>query len=208
MMQEEPATRGEIYVVDDDPMVRDMLSIVLSRAGFRVVCFADGPSLIAAAAARIPACILIDLNNPGKSGIDVLKEFHANSYPSPILMISGEGDIATAVCAMKHGAYDFIEKPFRGADVIARLNAAIDSHAGNRPARQGLPARFPGSDRLTPREREILTQCMRGASSKEMSRALAISPRTVDDHRANIMRKLGVKSTVEMVRVVLAASAA
>jgi FixJ family two-component response regulator len=123
-------------------------------------------------------------------------------------MISGEGDIATAVCAVKHGAFDFIEKPFRGPDVVARLDAAIDAHSGKRPAPQGLPAAFPGSDQLTPREREILTQCIRGASSKEMSRILGISPRTVEDHRANIMRKLGVKTTVEMVRVVLAASVA
>jgi FixJ family two-component response regulator len=207
-MKKEPATRGEIYVVDDDPVVRDMLSIVLSREGYDVVCFADGPSLMAATRSSVPVCILIDLNIPGKSGIDVLKELYAGNYPAPILMISGEGDIATAVCAVKHGAFDFIEKPFRGPDVVARLDAAIDAHSGKRPAPQGLPAAFPGSDQLTPREREILTQCIRGASSKEMSRILGISPRTVEDHRANIMRKLGVKTTVEMVRVVLAASVA
>jgi FixJ family two-component response regulator len=163
---------------------------------------------MAAARSSVPVCILIDLNIPGKSGIDVLKELYAGNYPAPILMISGEGDIATAVDAVKHGAFDFIEKPFRGPDVVARLDAAIDARSARRPAPQGLPAAFPGSDQLTPREREILTQCIRGASSKEMSRILGISPRTVEDHRANIMRKLGVKTTVEMVRVVLAASAA
>jgi FixJ family two-component response regulator len=206
MIKKEPAPRREIYVVDDDPVVRDVLSIVLSREGYDVVCFADGPSLMAAARDRVPVCILIDLNIPGKSGIEVLKELYADDYPAPVVMISGEGDIATAVCAVKHGAIDFIEKPFRGSDVIERLNAAIDSHSGKQP--QDLPSAFPGSDQLTPREREILTQCIRGASSKEMSRILGISPRTVDDHRSNIMRKLGVRSTVEMVRVVLAVSAA
>jgi FixJ family two-component response regulator len=121
---------------------------------------------------------LIDLNIPGKSGLDVLKELHADRYPAPILMISGGGDIATAVDAVKHGAFDFIEKPFRGPDVVARLTAAIDALPGQRSTSPGLPADFPGHDQLTLRERKILTQCIRGAYSKEVSRILGISPRT------------------------------
>jgi FixJ family two-component response regulator len=132
MMRKEPATRGEIYIVDHDPVVRDMLSIALSREGYDVVCFADGPSLMAAARSRVPACVLIELNIPGKSGLDVLKELHADNYPAPILMVSGEGNIATAVDAVKHGAFDFIEKPLRGPDLVARLTAAIDSLSAGR----------------------------------------------------------------------------
>src|ERR1700755_1669269 len=109
-MADKPVSRGEIFVVDDDPAVRDTLSIVLSSAGYEVICFADGVALLAVARTRTPVCILLDVNIPGRSGLDVLKELHGEDYPAPIFMISGQGDIAMAVSAIKSGAIDFIEK--------------------------------------------------------------------------------------------------
>ena len=128
-MAEKALSRGEIFVVDDDPAVRDTLSMVLSAGGYQVICFADGAALLAVARTRTPSCILLDVHIPGKSGLDILKELHGEDYPAPIFMISGQGDIAMAVSAIKSGALDFIEKPFRGSEIVARLDEAIEAYA-------------------------------------------------------------------------------
>ena len=128
-MAEKAPSRGEIFVVDDDPAVRDTLSMVLTAGGYQVICFADGAALLAIARTRTPACILLDVHIPGKSGLDILKELHGEEYPAPIFMISGQGDIAMAVSAIKNGALDFIEKPFRGSEIVARLDEAIEAYA-------------------------------------------------------------------------------
>src|ERR1700749_4531952 len=124
-MAEALPTRGEIFVVDEDPAVRETLSVVLSSGGYDVICFADGAALLAVARTRTPSGILLDVHIPGKSGLDILKELHGEDYPAPIFMISGQGDIAMAVNAIKNGALDFIEKPFRGSEIVARLKGAI-----------------------------------------------------------------------------------
>src|SRR5260370_12279044 len=114
-MTEKPFSRGEIFVVDDDPAIRDTLSLVLSTGGYQVICFADGAALLAVARSRTPSCILLDVNIPGKSGLDILKELRGEGYPAPIFMIFRQGDIAMAVTPVKNGALDFIRKPFRGS---------------------------------------------------------------------------------------------
>jgi len=93
-MAEKTASRGEIFVVDDDPAVRDTLSMVLSAGGYEVICFADGAALLSVARGRTPSAILLDVHIPGKSGLDILRELHGEDYPAPIFMISGQGDIA------------------------------------------------------------------------------------------------------------------
>src|SRR3978361_618514 len=128
-MTEKPLSQGELFVVDDDPAVRDTLSVVLSAGGYEVIFFADGAALVAGARSRTPSCILLDVHIPGKSGLDILKELHGEDYPAPIFIISGQGDIAMAVSAIKSGALDFIEKPFRGNDIVARLDEAIGAYA-------------------------------------------------------------------------------
>lgn len=131
-MGEKLPSRGEIFVVDDDPAVRETLAIVLSAGSYEVICFADGAALLAVARSRTPACILLDVHIPGKSGLDILKELHGEDYPAPIFIISGQGDIAMAVSAIKNGALDFIEKPFRGNELVARLEEAIEAYARRR----------------------------------------------------------------------------
>src|SRR5437764_14506592 len=158
-MAEKAISRGEIFVVDDDPAVRDTLSMVLSAGGYQVICFADGAALLAVARSRTPAAILLDVHIPGKSGLDILKELHGEDYPAPIFMISGKGDISMAVSAIKSGALDFIEKPFRGSDLVARLNEAIDAYARRKQentASKIQALHFPGREPLTRREREVL----------------------------------------------------
>jgi FixJ family two-component response regulator len=195
------AANGEIFVVDDDPAVRDMLSIVLGTAGYNVICFADGPALLAAARSRSPVCILLDINIPGRSGIDILKDLRSQQYAAPIFMISGVGDIAIAVDAIKSGALDFIEKPFRGNDIVERIRRA--TAAVEQRERRATPINFPGREPLTRREQEVLDLVANGSSNKEAGRELGISPRTVEDHRANIMKKLGVHNSTELLRLVL-----
>ena len=208
-MTESVASRGQIFVVDDDPGVREMLSMVLSAGGYEVICFADGAALLAVARNKSPACILLDVNIPGKSGLDILKELKAEDYPAPIFMISGHGDIAMAVSAIRSGALDFIEKPFRGSEILERLNAAIDAFARRQSDKSNTSLaslNFPGREPLTRREREVLEQFTAGASNKEAGRHLGISPRTIEDHRANIMRKLGARNAADLVRIVMTAS--
>jgi ActR/RegA family two-component response regulator len=108
-MSEEGASRGEIFVVDDDPSVGETLWAILRRNGYEVTCFAEGQSFLAATRAREPACVLLDVNLPGQSGLDILKNLNGEHYPVPILMISGVGDIPMAVEAIRYGALDFIE---------------------------------------------------------------------------------------------------
>src|SRR5262245_9209950 len=116
---------GEIFIVDDDPMVRDLLSNLFTLEGYQVESFAEGSSFLAAAHARQPACVLLDVNMPGRSGIEVLKELNARGYPAPVFMISGQADVPLAVSAIKCGAVDFIEKPFNIEAVLGRVREAL-----------------------------------------------------------------------------------
>jgi FixJ family two-component response regulator len=209
-MAENPPSRGEIFVVDDDAAVRETLTLVLSAGGYQVICFADGAALLAVARSRTPACILLDVHIPGKSGLDILRELRGEDYPAPIFMISGQGDISMAVSAIKNGALDFIEKPFRGSEIVARLDEAIDAYARRQAEGDAKVAslHFPGREPLTRREREVLEQFASGASNKEAGRQLGISPRTIEDHRANIMKKLGARNAADLIRIVLTAQRA
>jgi two-component system, LuxR family, response regulator FixJ len=198
-------TQGEIFIVDDDPLVRDALSVVFTLAGYKVRAFADGASFVAAARAEVPACIILDVHMPGRSGLDILKALNAEHYPTPIFIISGQGDIPMAVEAIRSGALDFIEKPFNGETVVTRVREAIEARTRRSEAGglEALAAQFPGRDLLTPREREVLGKIAEGASNKEAGRLLGISPRTIEVHRARIMEKLGAKNAADLVRIVL-----
>jgi FixJ family two-component response regulator len=205
-MSQSPSPAGQIFVVDDDPAIRDVLSMVFQREGYEVVSFADGASLLASAGTRSPTCIILDVHIPGKSGLDILRELNARDYPAPIFIMSGKGDIPMAVDAIKHGALDFIEKPFRGSEVVTRVREAVEAHARLQASQGGTDRKifhFPGREPLTPREQDVLSQIVAGASNKEAGRHLGISPRTIEVHRARIMEKLGAKNAADLIRITL-----
>ena len=204
-MSQVALSAGEIFVVDDDPAVRDVLASLFTRDGFQVMNFADGASLLASARARTPVCIILDVNIPGRSGLDILKELNAQDYPAPIFIMSGQGDIPMAVEAIKNGALDFIEKPFRGSGVVAQVREAMEAYtrrAADANASKTGSFHFPGREPLTRREQDVLAHIVAGASSKEAGRQLAISPRTIEVHRSRIMEKLGAKNAADLVRIV------
>ena len=196
---------SDIYIVDDDPMVRDALSAVFAQAGFRALSFVDGVSFLTAARERVPACIILDVYMPGRSGLEVLQDLDAANYPAPIFIASGRGDIPTAVEAIKNGAFDFFEKREGARILVGRVRDAIAARSQRRHNGIGseLPQGFPGSDLLTPRESEVLALIAASATNKEAANRLGISQRTVEIHRAHIMHKLGAKNSVDLARKVL-----
>jgi two-component system response regulator FixJ len=194
----------EILVADDDPLVCDAIDFMLTPGGFRVTTFSAGNALLAAARTRVPACIVLDVYLPGKTGLDILRELDAPRYPAPIIVISGNCQTPIVVEAVKHGAFDVIEKPIQPDTMLARVRDAVS--AWRRRAANGsadLPTSFAGRHLLTSRELEVLAQIAAGAANKDIGRTLAISARTVEVHRARIMEKLGARNAADLVRLVL-----
>mgnify|MGYP000279158904 CR=1 FL=1 len=191
-----------IHIVDDDPSVRDALSVVFTLEGYSVCVFSNAGDFLAAARVGTPDCVLLDVHMPGKSGLAVLKELGGVGFAAPVFIISGQGDIPMAVRAIKDGAFDFIEKPFDADTVVRRVEEAVAAER-RRPMENGAEADLL-PDTLTPRERDVLREITAGATNKEAGRKLGISPRTIEVHRARIMEKLGARNTADLMRIVLA----
>lgn len=191
--------KGVVLVVDDDRSVRENLCVILDLEGYQAESYGNGELLLEVMNSRQtpPACIILDLQMPGLSGLEVLAELSRRGIKTPVVMISGRSDIHAAVEAMKLGARDFMVKPFMGADLVAKVEAIADSGAEPQEADLG------GKHGLTRREREVLLQIVQGSSNKEAGRTLGISPRTVEVHRAHVMSKLGAKNTADLMRIIL-----
>lgn len=196
-----------VYVVDDDPSVRDSLALMLGLAGYRTSSFADAEALLAAYRPDWTGCVVADLRLPGRSGIELQAELRARGSSLPFVVVTAHGDVPTARAAFQAQAVDFIEKPFDQA----QLRAAIETAFGLESRRlQGAELQRSGSERLaklTPRERDVLQHAARGLHAKEIAATLGISPRTVEVHKTRIMAKLGVRNIAELVRFALGAHA-
>jgi len=199
--------RDEVFIVDDEPLICEALSVIFTFEGYQVTSFSEADSFLAAARERVPAFVLLDVGIPGRSGLDILEELNAGHPRLPVFIMSGRNDSATVVDAMRRGALDFIEKPFNTETVTARVRAALAGHTRASAGRLALRVQqFPGHHLLTPRERDVLALIAGGASNKEAGRQLGISPRTVEVHRARIMDKLAARNAADLVRIVLTES--
>jgi len=202
-MLERSAFKGSIYVVDEDAAARQLLSATLADAGYEVTCFADAIALLSEVKAQAPVCIILETKIADRSGLEILKRLRHNDCPSPILMASADGDIPTAVDAIRNGASDFIQKPFRSEEIVARINAAIGDHTRQSANDWSSDLRrFPNLEPLTRREREVLARIAAGDTNKETARQLGLSTRTVEGYRASIMKKAGARNATELVRLV------
>jgi FixJ family two-component response regulator len=190
-----PHLENAIYVVDDDSAVRATLTAILSRAGYHVICFANGEALLEVARKRSPVCILLDVYLDGPpSGITILKHLNASeNYPAPIFVMSGRGNVELAVEALKHGAHDFIEKPFRGRQLIEKIKAAT-----GRLIIKTTSCAPQIEQPLSKRETEIMNLLTEGQSNKEIAKVFNISPRTVEYHRFNLLKKMNARNVVDL----------
>jgi len=205
-MPRNATSRGDIFVVDDEPLTREMLSRALVTAGYEVTCFANGAALLSQLRSQTPACIFLEVQMPERSGLELLKRLRDDNCPAPIFVTSADGDIATAVEAVRSGAVDFIEKPLDGDDVVARMETAIEELGQSADELPDIVTHLPGCEPFTRREREVLARIAVGETNKEAARKLGLSSRTIEGYRASIMRKVGARNAAELLRRVLSQS--
>ncbi|MEY3976144.1 MAG: hypothetical protein RLZZ33_1199 [Pseudomonadota bacterium] len=192
-----------VYVVDDDDAVRSSLRLLLKSVGLPTVAHASAQEFLATWDGEQPGCLVLDVRMPGMSGIELQTELNQRGAIIPVIFISGHGDIPMAVEAIQHGAFDFLQKPFRDQELIDRVQRALTSDAEHRQLlqqRETLRHRF---DSLTPREQEVLQLVTQGKANKVMAGDLGVSQRTVEIHRARVMEKMGAQSLAQLVRMVL-----
>jgi two-component system, LuxR family, response regulator FixJ len=199
------ADKTVIHVIDDDAAMRDSLVFLLDVNGFQPEAFESSADFLSRAASNAPACIVSDIRMPGMNGIELLRKLKSDGIACPVILITGHGDVALAVEAMKAGAIDFIEKPFDDAVLLGAIRSALDalpSNEGDSAARAEAQARLA---ELSPRERDVLQGVVAGKINKVIAHELNISPRTVEVYRANLMAKTGARSVSELMRIALAA---
>ena len=194
---------GTIYVVDDHEAVRDSLAMLLRGEGFAVRTFASPLDFLADYQPREPDCLVLDVRMPRLSGIKVQERLIARGARIPVIFISGHGDIPMAVEAMRKGALDFLVKPFDDEQLLRRVRQAFDYTVHGRRRRQGRSARLRGVAALSEREREVLARILDGDTNREVAKTLGVTGKTIEYHRARIMRKLRVRSAAELFRYCL-----
>jgi len=193
-----------VYIVDDDAAVRDSLALLLKSVGLSARTFESGVEFLECFDKNWQGCILLDIRMPGISGMEVQRQLVANGCNMPIIFITGHGDIPAAVEAMHLGAYDFVQKPFEDQELLDRIQQALADHQhhhGEREVRQDILERY---ESLTPREKEVMRNVVKGHANKVIAMDLDISQRTVEIHRARVMEKMQIRSLAELVKLSMA----
>ena len=201
----EKAPDPVVYVVDDEPAVRDSLAMLLRSVGLATRTFDGARGFLDAFQPAPNACLLADVRMPGMSGLELQEALRARGLKLPVIVLTGHGDIAMAVRAMKAGAADFIEKPYNDQVLIDAVHRALAASRSPQPApadRAGIDARLAT---LSPREREVMQFVIEGKPNKVIATRLGLSTRTVEVHRAKVMEKMQAASLAELVRMALAA---
>ena len=189
-----------VFVVDDDYRVREALSSLIASVGLCVTAYGSAAEFLEADKPDKPACLVLDLQLPGPSGLDLQREL-ANGSGPPIVFITGHGDIPSSVRAMKAGAIEFLPKPFGDEDLLKAIDAAIALDRAARKERAELAELRSHYALLTPREREVLPFVVAGLANKQTAAELGTSEITIGVHRGQIMRKMGAGSLAELVRI-------
>ena len=189
-----------VFVVDDDYRVREALSRLISSIGLRVAAFGSAAEFLESEKPDAPACLILDLELPDVSGLELQQELAARDAP-PIVFITGHGDVPSSVRAMKAGAIEFLSKPFGEKELLQAIDAAIILDREARRKRSELAELQKHYSLLTPREREVLPFVVAGFANKQTAGDLGIAENTIGVHRGQIMRKMGARSLAELVRM-------
>lgn len=196
-----------IALIEDDEAVLDSLRAVLEARGMTVQCFASVEEFLAGQREHKPACIVSDVRLPGLSGLDLQRSLKERGSQIPLILITGHGDIAMAVAAMKDGAYDFVEKPYDSNRLIASIQKALAVEQKLRSGTEERRVLLELIAELSPRQKEVMLLVAEGKSNKQIASQLGISPRTVENYRAWVMERLGASNIADLVRKVLVARA-
>jgi two-component system, LuxR family, response regulator FixJ len=192
-----------VFIIDDDPLLRSLIESLITASGRPVVSYEAAADFLQAYDPLQPGCVVSDICMPGMSGLDLQNELNRLGVTVPVIFISARGDVPTAVTAMKHGAFDFLLKPFGNEELLQRVQAALARDAEIRSSLVEMDQVRGRRDSLTPRELDVLALLVKGKSNKVMGAELALSIRTVELHRARVMEKMGAKSVAQLVRMVL-----
>jgi FixJ family two-component response regulator len=189
-----------VFVVDDDHRVREALCSLIASVGLRVTAYGSAAEFLEAEKPDATACLVLDLQLPGSSGLELQRELADRSGP-PIIFITGHGDIPSSVRAMKAGAIEFLPKPFGEQELLAAIDAALALDRKGRRERAELAGLRKHYALLTPREREVLPFVVAGLANKQTAGELGTSEITIGVHRGQVMRKMGARSLAELVRM-------
>ena len=205
MNHEVPAATLTVHIVDDDEAVRRSLAMLLTSAGWTTATHVSAEAFLTVAAGAGQGCVLADFRMPGKDGLALHEELSRTAPHLPVVIMTGHADVGLAVRAMKAGVIDFIEKPFAEDDLLRAITGALARVRNVQAIEAQSAAAIARIAGLTPRERDVLGGLMEGRPNKVIAHMLAISPRTVEIHRSNMMDKLGCRSLAEAVKLALAA---
>ena len=187
-----------VFVVDDDAAVRDSIQELVGSVGLQTEGYASADAFLKDFRPQRPGCLVLDVRMAGMSGLVLQERLNELEALIPVIVLTGHGDVPMAVQAMGNGAMDFIQKPYREQALLDSINAALARDAAARRSSVAADDNEQRLATLTDREREVLGQILSGLTSKEIARELAVSPRTVDAHRKNLLRKLGTGSVKEL----------
>jgi FixJ family two-component response regulator len=190
-----------VFVVDDDPSIREAVKSLISLAGLRVETFGTAQEFLRNERPDLPGCVVLDVELPGLSGLDLQRELTTHGIKLPIIFITGHGDIPMSVRAMKAGATEFLTKPFRDQDLLDAIQQALERDRAARQHSREISELRKRFDALTPREREVMSLVVAGWLNKQIGFELGISEITVKIHRGRVMNKMGAQSLVDLVRM-------
>ena len=189
-----------VFIVDDDDRIREALVELLESHGMSAIAFGSAEDYVSAEKPDVPACLVLDIELPDINGLDLQSQIAGGDHP-PIVFITGHGDIPSSVRAIKHGAVDFLTKPFSDADLMTAIHAAIAQDRETRSGRAELGTLRQRYRDLTPREREVLPLVVSGLLNKQAAAELGISEVTLQIHRRNVMQKMAASSLADLVRI-------